>query len=56
LVWQDAAGKTWLSYNDPKWLAERHRLGPRHKATPAAMSAALTAIAAAATSIAPLGD
>jgi uncharacterized protein (DUF302 family) len=24
LVWQDAAGKTWLSYNDPAWLAMRH--------------------------------
>src|SRR4051812_46916651 len=24
LVWQDAAGKTWVAYNDPEWLAERH--------------------------------
>jgi uncharacterized protein (DUF302 family) len=24
LAWQDAAGKTWLSYNDPAWLAARH--------------------------------
>ena len=24
LVWQDGAGKTWLGYNDPKWLARRH--------------------------------
>jgi uncharacterized protein (DUF302 family) len=24
LVWQDTAGKTWLSYNDPGWLARRH--------------------------------
>ena len=24
LVWQDEAGTTWLSYNDPTWLAERH--------------------------------
>jgi uncharacterized protein (DUF302 family) len=24
LVWQDAAGTTWLSYNDPAWLAQRH--------------------------------
>src|ERR1700690_25552 len=23
LVWQDAAGVTWLSYNDPAWLAKR---------------------------------
>lgn len=24
LVWQDEAGKTWLSTNDPGWLAGRH--------------------------------
>ena len=24
LAWEDAAGKTWLSYNDPAWLAARH--------------------------------
>jgi len=24
LVWQDAAGKTWLSYSEPEWLANRH--------------------------------
>lgn len=24
LVWQDASGKTWLSYNEPRWLAQRH--------------------------------
>ena len=27
LVFEDAAGKVWLSYNDPHWLAARHRLG-----------------------------
>jgi uncharacterized protein (DUF302 family) len=26
LVWQDASGDTWLSYNDPAWLAARHGL------------------------------
>ncbi len=26
LVWQDAAGKTWISYNDPGWIAHRHRI------------------------------
>jgi uncharacterized protein (DUF302 family) len=47
LVWQDAAGKTFLSYNDPLWLAKRHGLG----APPAAetMTAALKALAAEAT-------
>src|ERR1700726_560183 len=26
LVWQDASGRTWLAYNDPAWLAQRHGL------------------------------
>jgi uncharacterized protein (DUF302 family) len=26
LVWQDTSGNTWLSYNDPAWLAHRHGL------------------------------
>jgi uncharacterized protein (DUF302 family) len=26
LVWQDEAGVTWLSYDDPDWLARRHGL------------------------------
>ena len=24
LVWEDAAGKTWLSYNEPGWIVQRH--------------------------------
>jgi len=24
LVWEDAEGKVWLSYNDPGWIARRH--------------------------------
>ncbi|HZR73420.1 DUF302 domain-containing protein [Bradyrhizobium sp.] len=24
LVWQDASGDTWLSWNDPAWIAARH--------------------------------
>src|ERR1700722_3735855 len=27
LVWQDNGGDTFLSYNDPKWLAQRDGLG-----------------------------
>jgi uncharacterized protein (DUF302 family) len=27
LAWEDAAGKAWLSYDDPRWLARRHGLG-----------------------------
>jgi uncharacterized protein (DUF302 family) len=49
LVWQDAAGATWLSYNDPDWLAERHGLKPLPAATLDSLSAALKAVTTAAT-------
>ena len=26
LVWQDATGKTWISYSEPNWIARRHGL------------------------------
>ena len=26
LVWQDAKQKTWISYNEPSWIAQRHGL------------------------------
>ena len=28
LVWQDADGRTWLAYNDPAWIVERHGVAP----------------------------
>ena len=49
LVWQDAAGNTWLSYNDPSWLAQRHGLGAEAATTVRALTAALNALAKAAT-------
>lgn len=49
LVWQDETGETWLSYNDPSWLAQRHRLSPATTATIEAMSALLASLAANAT-------
>ena len=27
LAWQDAAGQSWLGYNDPAYLAKRHEAG-----------------------------
>jgi len=33
LVWQDAHGKVWLSYNEPSWLARRHGLAAATQAT-----------------------
>ena len=29
LVWQDAANKTWLSYNEPGWIARRHGIADK---------------------------
>jgi uncharacterized protein (DUF302 family) len=49
LVWQDGSGDTWLSYNDPAWLAQRHGLGGRTEAVIGTMTAALDAVAKAAT-------
>jgi uncharacterized protein (DUF302 family) len=49
LVWQDASGKTWLSYNDPAWLAKRHGLSGETEAAVNMMAGALEAVAKAAT-------
>src|SRR6516162_10020374 len=48
LVWQDAEGSTWLSYNDPAWLARRHGLGPDAEATVKTLEGALHVVTAAA--------
>ena len=48
LVWQDQAGKVWLGYNDPAYLASRHRLGECGGAAQN-ISKALVGFAAAAT-------
>jgi len=29
LVWQDEQDRTWVSYNDPFWLAARHNVAER---------------------------
>jgi uncharacterized protein (DUF302 family) len=49
LVWEDAAGKTWLSYNEPSWLAKRHGLGADVARTIDVLAAALAAVAKKAT-------
>lgn len=48
LVWQDESGKTWLSYNEPRWLAARHGIAGADKVLDA-MTLALADIAAKAT-------
>ena len=53
LVWQDAAGDTWLSYNDPDWLAKRHGLSGETEVAVGILTDALAALAQAATQAAP---
>jgi uncharacterized protein (DUF302 family) len=49
LVWQDASGSIWLSYNDPAWLAQRHGLSHEADAPVRAMTAMLGAVTRTAT-------
>jgi uncharacterized protein (DUF302 family) len=49
LVWQDASGTAWLSYNDPAFLARRHGVEGEENMTINAMASALEAIAGKAT-------
>jgi len=49
LVWQDISGKTRLSYHDPAWLAKRHGLSGEAEAAVGIITAALHAVATAAT-------
>ena len=50
LIWQDEAGNTWLSYNDPAWLAQRHGITEQTKTVAANMSGMLRALAKVVTS------
>jgi len=49
LAWEDASGKTWLTYNDPAWIAMRHGLGHGVDQTIKVLTAALGAISKKAT-------
>lgn len=49
LVWQDAAGITWLSYNDMAWIARRQGLASDTQKVATAMAAMLEQLARAAT-------
>jgi uncharacterized protein (DUF302 family) len=49
LVWQDASGVTWLSYNDPTWIAKRHGLDSGVGATVSVLTATLNQMARSAT-------
>jgi uncharacterized protein (DUF302 family) len=43
LVWEDASDKTWLSYNEPGWIVQRHSVGNAEQVV-SKMAAALSAI------------
>jgi len=45
LAWEDASGKTWLSYNDTTWLAARHGIAGHGVQVAAALTAAVAALA-----------
>ena len=49
LVWQDEGGTTWLAYDDPQWLAQRHGIDAGLDQTLQAMADALGAVAREAT-------
>jgi uncharacterized protein (DUF302 family) len=44
LVWEDAAGKAWISYNEPGWIARRHGVRNAEQVV-SKMGAVLSAIA-----------
>jgi len=48
LVWEDTAGTTWLSYNEPGWIAQRHSVANAEPVV-SKTTAVLSAMARAAT-------
>jgi uncharacterized protein (DUF302 family) len=49
LAWMDDNGQTWLSCNDPEWIARRHGLGEASAGAVQAMQGGLAKLASAAT-------
>ena len=43
LVWEDAAGQTWISYDEPSWLVQRHGIASQTSGLTDRMEAALKA-------------
>ncbi len=44
-VWEDEAGKVWISYNDPVWLAKRYGVGHEVQTLLRAVANSFTGIA-----------
>ena len=49
LVWQDPAGKTWLSYDEPQWIVSRHGPDPSLNGMADQMASVLAALTRTAT-------
>lgn len=49
LVWQDAAGQSWLAYTEPAWIAQRHGIGAESDAVTKRMAGVLGELAGKAT-------
>src|SRR5262249_8163760 len=45
LIWEGPENRTWLTYDDPAWIAQRHSLGPSSAPAVKAMTELLRAIA-----------
>jgi uncharacterized protein (DUF302 family) len=50
LVFEDANGKVWLSYNEPAWIAQRHGDASKVSEATGRLAGVLAALAKAATS------
>lgn len=51
LAWEDEQGKTWLTYNDTNWIAERHGLSKKSDLITKAIAEGMTSVAISATNI-----
>jgi uncharacterized protein (DUF302 family) len=49
IVWEDDNGTTWLTYNDPQWLAERHNIDSGASAAVSAIASGMRTLSLAAT-------
>ena len=48
LAWQDADGKVWLSYDEPRWIADRHGVSSQAAEVAQRLGAALAGLVKAA--------
>ena len=49
LIWQDEVGRVWLSYNDARWIAQRHGIDGSRSEIVDAVASVLAAVVSEAT-------